>query len=57
LGPAGRNHGITLHNVAICGGTSGFSQVTLTGTVTTAVSQLVQLAAGGTPLTATACYP
>jgi len=48
---------ITLNNAATCGGTAGFSQVTLTSTFVTAVPQLVLLAAGGTSLTATACYP
>jgi Flp pilus assembly protein TadG len=48
---------ITLDNTATCGGTTGFSQVTITNTFNTPVPQLVQLAAGGTTLTATACYP
>jgi hypothetical protein len=48
---------ITLNNGATCGGTSGFSQVTLNTTFTTVVPQFVMLAAGGTSLTATACFP
>jgi Flp pilus assembly protein TadG len=40
-----------------CGTTSGFSQVQITSTFNTPVPQLVQLATGGTQLTATACYP
>jgi Flp pilus assembly protein TadG len=36
---------------------TGLSQVTITKTFTSAVPQIVQLAAGGTTLTATACYP
>jgi Flp pilus assembly protein TadG len=48
---------ITLNNAATCGGTTGFSQVTLTNTFNTAVPAIVLLAAGGTTLTATACYP
>jgi len=54
---SGTYSSITLNNAATCGGTAGFSQVTLTSTFVTAVPQLVQLAAGGTSLTATACYP
>ena len=49
--------GITLNKAATCGGTSGFSEVTLTSTFYTAVPQIVLLAAGGTSLTASACYP
>jgi Flp pilus assembly protein TadG len=49
--------GISLNAAASCGGTSGFSQVTLTSTFTSVVPKLVQLAAGGISLTATACYP
>jgi len=48
---------ITLNKTATCGGTSGFSQVKLSNTFTTAVPQIVLLAAGGTALSATACYP
>lgn len=48
---------ITLNNSATCGGTSGFSQVTLTSTFNTPVPKIVLLAAGGTTLTASACYP
>jgi Flp pilus assembly protein TadG len=54
--------GITLASIipttsASCGGTSGFSQVTLTSTFNSVVPKLVQLSAGGLTLTATACYP
>jgi Flp pilus assembly protein TadG len=42
---------------ASCGGTIGFSQVTITSTFTTPVPQIVLLAAGGTSLSATACFP
>jgi hypothetical protein len=48
---------ITLSNTATCGGTTGFSQVTITNNFNTPVPQIVLLAAGGTSLTATACYP
>jgi Flp pilus assembly protein TadG len=48
---------ITLDNAATCGGTTGFSQVTITNTFNTPLPQIVQLAAGGTSLTTTACYP
>jgi Flp pilus assembly protein TadG len=48
---------ITLNNAATCGGESGFSEVQITSTFNTPVPQLVQLAAGGTTLTASACYP
>jgi hypothetical protein len=36
---------------------TGLSQVTLTSIFTSVVPQIVRLAAGGTTLTATACYP
>jgi Flp pilus assembly protein TadG len=48
---------ISLNNSATCGGVGGSSQVTLTSTFTTPVPQLVLLAAGGTSLSATSCYP
>lgn len=48
---------ITLDNTATCGGVTGFSQVTITNNFNTPVPQIVQLAAGGTSLTATACHP
>jgi len=51
------NSDISLNNAATCGGVSSSSQVTLNTTFTTPVPQLVQLAAGGTALQATACYP
>lgn len=49
--------GIALTPNATCGGTTGFSQVTITSTFNTAVPQIVLLAAGGTSLSATACFP
>jgi Flp pilus assembly protein TadG len=49
--------GISLNNAADCGTTGVFSQVTITSTFNTPVPQLVQLATGGTSLTASACYP
>jgi Flp pilus assembly protein TadG len=49
--------GITLNPSATCGGVAGFSEVTINATFTTVVPQIVLLAAGGTSLTATACYP
>jgi Flp pilus assembly protein TadG len=48
---------ITLDNAATCGGVTGYSQVTITNSFNTPVPQLVQLAAGGATLTASACYP
>jgi Flp pilus assembly protein TadG len=40
-----------------CGGTGGFSQVTLTSTFNSVAPKLVELSSGGLTLTATACYP
>ncbi len=51
------NAGISLNNSASCGGTGGFSKVTLTKTFTSAVPLLVHLSAGGITLTASGCYP
>jgi Flp pilus assembly protein TadG len=52
------NSGITPDNTAACGsGGTDFSQVTVTTTFTSVVPNLLQLATGGTTLTATACYP
>lgn len=48
---------VTLSANTTCGGTTGFSKVTVTSTFASPVPQLVQLATGGTSLTATACYP
>jgi Flp pilus assembly protein TadG len=49
---------ITLDNTgAGCGGTSGLVEVTITNNFNTPVPQIVLLAAGGTVLTANACYP
>lgn len=44
-------------NPAGSGGCLGLSQVTLTSTFTSVVPNLIQLAAGGITLTASACYP
>lgn len=49
--------GISLNNAATCGGTSGFSQVTITFTFNSVVPKIVLLAVGGTLLTLTSCYP
>lgn len=49
--------GISLNNSASCGGTGGFSQVTLTSTFTSVVPNLVKLSSSGLTLTASACYP
>jgi Flp pilus assembly protein TadG len=40
-----------------CGGTSGLVEAKITNTFTTPVPAIVLLAAGGTTLTAIACYP
>ncbi len=48
---------VALDRAATCGGASGFSQITLTTTFTTAVPQLLDAFANGTTLTGTACYP
>jgi TadE-like protein len=42
---------------ADCGGTSGLVEVKITNNFNTPVPQIVLLAAGGTSLTALACYP
>ena len=44
-------------DTATSGGCQGLSQVTLTSTFTSVAPSLVRLAAGGTTLTATACFP
>lgn len=49
--------GIVPNNSASCGGTAGFSQVTLTSTFTSVVPKLVKLSTSGLTLTASACYP
>lgn len=49
--------GVSLAANATCGGTTGFSKVTLTATFNSVAPQLVKLAAGGTSLTASACFP
>jgi len=44
-------------DTATSGGCQGLSQVTLTSTFTSVAPNLLQFAAGGTTLTATACFP
>jgi Flp pilus assembly protein TadG len=48
---------ISLNSGATCAGVSGFSQVTLTYTFRTVVPGLIKALAGGTNLSATACFP
>lgn len=48
---------ITLNNNATCGGTTGFSEVSITYTFTSVVPKIVLLPAGGVSLSASACYP
>jgi Flp pilus assembly protein TadG len=48
---------MTLNNNASCGGTTGFSSVTLTTTFVTAVPEILPLSSSGNTLTATACFP
>lgn len=59
-----RNWGLTIPNAnitltpnATCGGTTGFSEVSITTTFTSVVPRIVLLPAGGVSLNATACYP
>ena len=47
----------TLNNSATCGGTTGFSQVTITTTFTTAVPGILPFLDSGNTLTAVACFP
>ncbi|MGA8754779.1 MAG: TadE family protein [Stellaceae bacterium] len=49
--------GIVPNDTASCGGTTGFSQVTLTKTFTSVAPLLVHLNTGGITLTAAGCYP
>ena len=49
--------GITVSNSATCAGVSGFSQVSLSYTFTTAVPKLIAPLVGGLPLTASSCFP
>jgi Flp pilus assembly protein TadG len=49
--------GIALYPTGNTTACTGLSQVTLTSTFTSVAPSLVQLAAGGTTLTATACFP
>lgn len=49
--------GVSLSANANCGGSTGFSKVTVTSTFNSVVPQLVRLGAGGTSLTASACFP
>jgi Flp pilus assembly protein TadG len=48
---------ITLNNSATCGGTSGFSEVSLSTTFTSVVPTIVKLPGAGSTLAASACYP
>jgi len=48
---------MTLNNNTSCGGTTGFSSVTLTTNFITAVPEILPLPSGGETLTATACFP
>ena len=49
--------GIALYPTGNASACTGLSQVTLTSTFYSVAPSLVQLAAGGTTLTATACFP
>jgi TadE-like protein len=58
----GNQWGLALQNINLsqnvsCGGITGFSQVQVSSNFVTPVPQIVLLAAGGTTLQATACYP
>jgi len=48
---------MTLNNAATCGGTTGFSQVTLTTDFTTAVPDIIPFPGAGQTMTAIACFP
>jgi Flp pilus assembly protein TadG len=48
---------ITQNNTASCGGTTGFSQVSLSFAFTSVVPLLVEIPGGGMLLSATACFP
>mgnify|MGYP001616587789 CR=1 FL=1 len=48
---------MTLNRAATCAGVANFSSVTLTYTFQTVAPALVKALAGGTVLTATACFP
>jgi Flp pilus assembly protein TadG len=48
---------IIQNNAANCGGTGGFSEVSLAITFQSMVSKLVNISSGAMPLTATACFP
>jgi hypothetical protein len=49
--------GISVSTSTSCGGVSGFSQVSLTYTFQTVAPTLLAMPAGGSALTATACFP
>lgn len=49
--------GVTVTANTSCGGVSGFSQVVLSYSFTSAVPQLVTALSGGLALSATACFP
>ncbi len=48
---------VTLNANATCAGLSGFSQVSIAYTFNTVVPALIKALAGGTQLSATACFP
>ena len=48
---------ITLNTTATCAGLGGFSQVSIVYTFNTLVPALIKALAGGTQLSATACFP
>jgi Flp pilus assembly protein TadG len=48
---------ITPNNNTVCGGTGGFSQVSLASTFTSPMSALIKISSSGITLTASACYP
>ena len=49
--------GVTLNNSATCSGTSGFSQVTISFTFTSAVPLLLASLSDGVNIQAVACFP
>jgi hypothetical protein len=48
---------VSLNNAATCGGVSGFSQVAISYTFTTAAPALLTLLARGFTVPASACFP
>jgi Flp pilus assembly protein TadG len=49
--------GVTVNTSATCGGVTGFSQVSLTYTFQTVMPGLLPMLAGGSMITAAACFP